>query len=671
MRATAFPAIIQPARNSPPAFVTSARSGLWKHIVIGLALIACHVALHWIGHYFWWPILLIALVPFALLVCNSKTTGLGILYATIAGFLFFVIGQQPLSVFNKAGVFALALVQSLTLIPVALALRWSVGLLKIPLVIAMPTTWVAGEFLRMLGPAGFPFVTLAWPCHETVWLIQICDLFGIYGVSFVVAMGNALAAGMVLDLMRGGEFRGLWRRHERSFALTAMVWLATAGYGFFRLHQTEATMREGPVISVIQPDVPSGAGIGLGYDPATLLQEMRELSERAATASARPQLIVWPEALPGLPALNSEWVRTTPEAKGQNHFPPGIDLEGWVTDHTEGSDSNALVHLEFCRAQERDLAQWVRQLGISVWVGSVAWLPELHGTQQEWKRCNAALHFDPQLGQLDEKQLKVRLFPVGEYIPAPGTFLHDWIERAIIPHNRSGMRLWISPGKDRQIFSLPQRGAISESRHDPGERRYAIALCSEILYPQSSGIFLRDNKRSKPIDFLIEMSNDGMAQRNRVLKFHLAALPFRAVEARIGIARSSNTGISGFAKPTGELYGQVVNDQNVAWTGLGTPEFAAMTEVVALRGAREAELETNSLLRAEVEARIAEVQSLRQKAGVSGFSTQTVYADSRITLYSRIGDLFAWVLVTLTALACLVGFIAARRLQRPQSLRAG
>jgi apolipoprotein N-acyltransferase len=56
---------------------------------------------------------------------------------------------------------------------------------------------------------------------------------------------------------------------------------------------------------------------------------------------------------------------------------------------------------------------------------------------------------------------------------------------------------------------------------------------------------------------------------------HASVPPFRAVEARVGIARSCNTSISGFVKPTGEMYGEVVNARGQSWTGMGAPELAA------------------------------------------------------------------------------------------------
>jgi len=55
-----------------------------------------------------------------------------------------------------------------------------------------------------------------------------------------------------------------------------------------------------------------------------------------------------------------------------------------------------------------------------------------------------------------------------------------------------------------------------------------------------------------------------------------------------------------------------------------------------------------------VTSEIAAIEELRRTAGVTGQSTQRLYIDSRRTLYSRIGDIFSWVLVIFTG----AGFLA-------------
>ncbi len=149
------------------------------------------------------------------------------------------------------------------------------------------------------------------------------------------------------------------------------------------------------------------------------------------------------------------------------------------------------------------------------------------------------------------------------------------------------------------------------------------------------------------------MSNDGIFQRNRAQVWHAAMSSFRAVEARAGIARSSNTGICGFVKPTGEMYGEVVNARGESWTGLGASELPRIAALVKFRREHATEIASDPVVAKKVQDEIAAIEALRREAGVTGQSTQPVYIDSRRTLYSRIGNVLAWALVVFTG-ACLL-----------------
>lgn len=119
-------------------------------------------------------------------------------------------------------------------------------------------------------------------------------------------------------------------------------------------------------------------------------------------------------------------------------------------------------------------------------------------------------------------------------------------------------------------------------------------------------------------------------------------------------------------KPTGEMYGEVVNARGQSWTGLGAPELPRIAALVKFRREHQAELETDPAIIAHVTGEIAAIEELRRKAGVSGQSTQRVYVDSRRTLYSRTGDWFAWTLVVCT----LFGLMAQAKSCVPSLFRA-
>ena len=573
--------------------------------------------------YRWAPLLLIALTPFALALCGAKKglPALGIV--GVASALLWFFGNLFFATYNWVAVLALAILHAGIIVGCGASLRWWYRATRLPLALLLPVTFVAGEFLRLLGPLGVPTGLLALSFHERLWMIQIADLGGIYLVSFAIGSVN----GALADFVLGG-----WRRARFSIVGVAAGWIAIACYGAFRLHESQQTMQPGPVIGVVQSDIPMTGGIEHGFDSHLFLQDMLALSDGSAASRPAPQLIVWPEAMPAVPPLNREWLQA-----------PSPDAALLVASQ------------EF----ERALRDWTTRAGIPLLVGTEAVVPQRDNPKAA-ELHNSAIRLDPGLGQNTQRQDKQRLFPLGETIPFRGTFIHTLLERSVASHGSVPFGTGFTPGEERHVFELPAPAVSSTPLH------YTISMCIELCYAESVGTFLQNARGGKAADFFVNMSNDGIFQRNRAQVWHAAMSSFRAVEARAGIARSSNTGISGFVKPTGEMYGEVVNARGQSWTGLGAPELPRIAALVKFRREHATELATDPAVAAHVTSEIAAIEELRRAAGVSGQSTQRVYVDSRRTLYSRVGDVFPWAFVIFTSagLLALFGQTARRVLRR-------
>lgn len=555
--------------------------------------------------YRWAPLLLVALTPFGLALCGARngTRALGIV--GVASVMLWFFGNLFFATYNWIAVIALALLHAGIIVACAASLRWWHRSTRLPLALLLPMTFVAGEFLRLLGPLGVPTGLLALSFHRYLWMIQIADLGGIYLVSFAIASVN----GAIADVFLNG-----WKRARLSVAGVAAGWLAIACYGAFRLHESQQTMRPGPVIGVVQSDIPMTGGIEHGFDSGLFLQEMLALSEQSAASQPPPQLIVWPEAMAAVPYLNREWL-----------------------ERTDAPAASLVASQEF----ERALRDWTTRARVPLLVGTRAVVSPRDNPATP-VLYNSAIRFDPGLGQNAQRQDKERLFPLAESIPWRGTVIHDWVERWVASHGSVRSGGWYTRGEQRQVFELPGATAANAPLH------YAISMCVELCYAESCGTFLRNERGGKAANFFVNMSNDGIFQRNRAQVWHASMSAFRAVEARAGIARSSNTGISGFVKPTGEMYGEVVNARGQSWTGLGAPELPLIAALVRFRREHAADIASDPVMAQKVRDEIAAIDALRREAGITGQSTQSVYIDSRRTLYSRTGDLFAWTLVAAT-----------------------
>jgi apolipoprotein N-acyltransferase len=543
--------------------------------------------------------------------------------------------QDSLTAYGPIGIHALLLWQAITLIPVALSLRWG-WQRDLRMVWFFPLVWVGAEYLRMLEPMGFPFCSLALPAYEQLWLIQIADLGGLHLVSAVIAMGSGLLLDVWKPISRGDGFA--WRGLRVSLAGFAGVMILVSAYGGIRLHQIEGDLQPGPVIAVIQPDIPLTGSEDGDYDGKRLLRELQAMSEEAAKAEPRPQLIVWPEAMSIWPLYNPGYYE---QPFVESLFPEiaaaGIDLP-----REELAARWDARRAEY-RREDAALRDWVRDLGIPLLFGQVHKSPVERDGELVFAEYNAARLIRPHGDGPPEHQLKIRLFPGGEYLPGgrerlqslTGTseFFTDWMASVAE----------IQPGKRRETFDLP----LSDEK---ASAAFLVSICGEILFPESSGVF--DDRDSRL--FHISIANEGRFQRNRAQLIPYMNLPFRAIEARRAIARSANTGVSGFASPTGALYGQVVNTEGKFRTGLGFAERAAIGKFQE-RALTFAENPSDPALKTELVKGAEEIRRLRAEAGVSGFSVDRIDVSSHSTVYQSIGDLFprfallALVLATIAA----------------------
>ncbi len=146
---------------------------------------------------------------------------------------------------------------------------------------AAPALWVACEWTRGWLMGGFPWGLIGYSQYSVLPVIQVAELAGVYGVSFVVVAVNAAIAGLwVLD-----------RRRAVTGALaTGCLLAAVLGFGWGRLGQTQAAPRAS--VALLQPAIDQE----LKWNPAhetTTLATYLALTDQAARS--RPDLIVWPE----------------------------------------------------------------------------------------------------------------------------------------------------------------------------------------------------------------------------------------------------------------------------------------------------------------------------------------------------------------------------------------
>ena len=163
--------------------------------------------------------------------------------------------------------------------------------------------WVALEFIRAKLFTGFPWGLSGYSQYLNINLIQIADITGVYGISFIIVMVNTTLA-MAWHLLKTKKHPS----ETKKFQATALgVWggvliLGIMGlmiYGHGRLATMETIMAHAPkaIISVVQGNIPQVEKWDDAYKTETV-STYCQLSQTSVPGQAR-DLIIWPEtALP-------------------------------------------------------------------------------------------------------------------------------------------------------------------------------------------------------------------------------------------------------------------------------------------------------------------------------------------------------------------------------------
>jgi len=177
-----------------------------------------------------------------------------------------------------------------------------------------------------------------------------------------------------------------------------------------------------------------------------------------------------------------------------------------------------------------ELEQFIRGLNRDVLIGAVV--------ESEGEFFNEALLFDGGAKLIDIYR-KIKLVPYGEYVP-----LRKFLTFISVFNSIGDM----SRGDDFVSFS--HRG-----------KRFAALICFEDIFPKHVMRFARGN------DFLVNITNDAWFKGEPQASQHLSIMTLRAVENRISIIRSANTGISGWVSFKGEIEKFRKNKKEVFFAG--------------------------------------------------------------------------------------------------------
>jgi len=158
-------------------------------------------------------------------------------------------------------------------------------------IVVLPAAWIAGELARSRIGHGMPWVLLAHAAIDYPSLLQVADVTGAYGISFVVALVNVLACMLVEEAPAG------WPRLRLPLAFAGGVLAVVVAYGHVQLARWREPAGTPIRTALIQGDIPAEWRTSMQQLPA-VLSRYRDLVGEAARG--RPDLVVLPENAAGV-----------------------------------------------------------------------------------------------------------------------------------------------------------------------------------------------------------------------------------------------------------------------------------------------------------------------------------------------------------------------------------
>ncbi len=443
---------------------------------------------------------------------------------------------------------------------------------------------VGAERMQGLFLGGFFWRFLAHSQFQNITLIQIADIFGAGGVSFVIAMVNGLIAELILDARSWKRIANI-NNLSKTFVVCSVV-IATFAYGRWRISQEEQFVESGPVVASLQSNVPQS--VKRSFESGTeLFEGLMEHSKAAADAGA--ELIIWPETM--VQAI--------------------LDTDTWPY----------LVNTDEYQALDAALREHTKDTAF-VLAGAYGGEIKYYESEPYLARYNSAFLYRAN-GRKDSRRYdKIHLVPFGEFLPFKRKC--QWLYNLLMKFTPYNYDYSLDAGSQYTIFDITGSG-------DPNSRTYnfGVMICYEGTVPAIARRFALNKQGQKRLDWIVNISNDGWFVRfenGRVipsteLAQHTATCVFRAVENRLSVVRSVNTGISCLI----DSYGRVRNGYSA-----GTLPFRALA-----------------------------------RTGMAGWFSDRVPIDKRVTFFSKYGELLDFCceacLILLIILMLLAKFFGTKK----------
>ena len=179
---------------------------------------------------------------------------------------------------------------------------WTKSTNNLRLALLLAAAWTTLEWLRGWVFSGFGWNGLGVALHDNWPLIQIAELTGVAGLSFLIAFVNVIILTTAYRLVVEARTRVMRPHFDFTFTMAAIVGVLVFGFRATQVSPAAKTLR----VTAVQSNVPQNQK----FDPQftrRIFDQFRRLSEIALRSNPPPELLVWPESsMPGPVLVDQE-----------------------------------------------------------------------------------------------------------------------------------------------------------------------------------------------------------------------------------------------------------------------------------------------------------------------------------------------------------------------------
>lgn len=354
--------------------------------------------------------------------------------------------------------------------------------------------WIAYEYLHQSWDLAFPWMNLGNGFAESHYLIQWYEFTGVYGGTLWVLLSNILAFECWRGFRSGAKNRQIRRLYITEIALIIIPVIISV------LIYSGYTEKSNPAnVVVVQPNIDPYEKFGK-LSSAEQIEKLISLSDSAAQSNT--EYIIWPETAISKGTEEKSF-------RGDESF---IRIQSFLSKYKNGNLITGIESFALYDKAQTQTARFSSSSGLYFDVFNAAVLIENSGTLQFYH--------------------KSKLVPGVEQTPFSNSL--SFLKPAFAAFGGASG----SYGKqDRPSVFYSQSGIGS-----------APVICYESIWGEYVADYIKQDAQ-----FIAIITNDGWWGNTSGKDQHLQYAKLRAIETRRWVARSANTGISGFINQRGDI----------------------------------------------------------------------------------------------------------------------